>query len=147
MTGATLYDTNKFDINNSDVNVVGNFIAAAPVYINPDYINHRDYYAGWYKSQLSNKGGTYNSTYKVITDNWPAGWNINQFYCTFYYSDWTIIDYAYCAKASDNYEFNISNYLTQTQYNDLYYLTLNPADSDYNLLQTISDDIKLQLLS
>ena len=26
ITGATLYDTNKFDINNSDVNVVGNFI-------------------------------------------------------------------------------------------------------------------------
>ena len=26
LTGATLYDTNKFDIDNSDVNVVGNFI-------------------------------------------------------------------------------------------------------------------------
>lgn len=30
LTGATLYDTNKFDINNSDVNVVGNFIASGP---------------------------------------------------------------------------------------------------------------------
>ena len=30
ISGATLYDTNKFDINNSDVNVVGNFIASGP---------------------------------------------------------------------------------------------------------------------
>ena len=30
LTGATLYDTNKFDINNSDVNVVGNFIVSIP---------------------------------------------------------------------------------------------------------------------
>lgn len=30
LTGATLYDTNKFDINNSDVNVVGNFISSGP---------------------------------------------------------------------------------------------------------------------
>lgn len=32
LTGATLYDTNKFDINNSDVNVVGNFIASGPTF-------------------------------------------------------------------------------------------------------------------
>lgn len=30
LTGATLYDTNKFDINNSDVNVLGNFTLAPP---------------------------------------------------------------------------------------------------------------------
>ena len=150
LTGATLYDTNKFDINNSDVNVVGNFnlIPPQPVYIEPDDIQYDDpylgTYAGWYKSKLTDAGGTYNSTYKFISDNWPNG--LNHFWSQFWDSGWNIISTVRYAYASDNYEFSFSNILTQTEYNRINYFTVKAYDANYNVL-TIPSDIKLQLLS
>ena len=149
LTGATLYDTNKFDIDNSDVNVVGNFIEIAPepVYINPDRIVQGTYtnYAVWYKSQLANASGNYNSTYKFISDNWPT--ELNNFYGEFLTSNgnpFRTLEFAY---KSNNYEFNLSDILTQTQYNnDLYYFLVYAISDSHGYAQ-IPSDIKLQLLS
>jgi len=147
LTGATLYDTNKFDINNSDVNVVGNFIefVPEPVYINPDRIVPGTYsnYAVWYKSQLTNAGGTYNSTYKFVSDNWTTG--LNNFYGEFWTSngDLASLEFAY---KSNNYEFNLSSILTETQFNNLDYFIVYAINASHGT-EKIPSDIKLQLLS
>lgn len=99
-------------------------------------------YAGWYKSQLTNAGGTYNSTYKFVSDNWPSG--IAHFYWTVYDSNWnTIINYS---SLTDNYIFSLNDLLTETQYNNLNYLTINATNAEYHDIQ-LPSDIKLALLS
>ena len=149
ITGATLYDTNKFDINNSDVNVVGNFIASQePVYIVPADIQYDipdiGTYAGWYKSDLDAAGGIYTSTYKFVSDNWPSG--LEYFWSIFYDSNWNKLNTAYYAYASDNYEFSFSDIINSLQYNSTYYFHVHARDANGNDLR-IPSDIKLQLLS
>jgi len=150
LTGATLYDGNKFDIDNSDVNVVGNFnlIPPQPVYISPSEIVHSERYGTygiWYKSQLNNAGGTYNSTYKFVSNNWPTG--MDHFYGTFYDgATWSVEqNFAY---ASDNYEFSFSGIqdISESEYNSIYVIYVYAQDANNNDL-TIPSDIKLQLLS
>lgn len=148
LTGATLYDTNKFDIDNSDVNVVGNFIefVPEPIYINPDRIVPDTYsnYAVWYKSQLTNAGGNYNSTYKFISDNWPTG--LNNFYGTFWTSNGSTLRTLEFAYKTNNYEFNLSSFLTETQFNNLGYFIVYAINASHGM-EEIPSDIKLQLLS
>lgn len=146
LTGATLYDTNKFDINNSDVNVVGNFtVIPEPVYINPVEVINGDpnfgSYAYWKKSAVENAGGNYNSNYKFVSDNWPSGLSkielaaINASTFTVYFD--TFIT---------NYEFNFSDLCSESDYNkitrfDIYCFNAN------NQRLNIPLDVKVQLLS
>ena len=138
LTGATLYDTNKFDIDNSDVNVVGNFIAATPVYIDP-WIPPSQEYATVEKQQFEAKGADYNSSYKLVSDNMSS----------VYYFSYVLYDAnSSSLKSGSLYslEFNMNDKCTQSQYNDMSYFTLFAYDSNYQPID-VPSDLKLQLLS
>ena len=150
LTGATLYDTNKFDIDNSDVNVVGNFkVATEPVYIETGYISQNQLYAGWYKSQLDAAGATYNSTYKFVSDNLPTADPTLPPGAWYVYLEGNIFDSNYSiivsptyTTASDNYTFSFSDILTETQYNNMFMFNTWLVNADPALIPL---DLKLQV--
>ena len=138
LTGATLYDGNKFNIDNSDVNVVGNFIAAGPVYIYP-FIPPSQEYATVEKYKFEDKGADYNSSYRLVSDNLSS---IYRFNYTLYDANSNTLKYGLL----NGIEFNMNYICTQSEYNDMSYFMLNGLDRNYQFID-VPTDLKLQLLS
>jgi hypothetical protein len=126
LTGATLYDTNKFDIDNSDVNVVGNFIQSVQTEIKPWYLAEKAAY--FYRTDLE-----YNKNYKLQSNNFPS--EAAHVYCLLYDSSWSIIKETRLASVSNNFRFNLSDICTETEFNNtenFYLYFLNSSWSDFN---------------
>ena len=134
LTGATLYDTNKFDINNSDVNVVGNFIETAPAEILP--YNIKGAYAYFNLHDLE-----YNKNYKINSQNIPS--DAAALYFDVYNESWSTVT-SFSVPNYTDYTFNLSNVISEAQYNNPYidcwfmnhsWSPIDPMPSDISIVE------------